>query len=59
MWYVMLTATLPGIRSTVFVFHNENEAYEFQSCLHSRYPDAQTELGAVGEATEVFESWSY
>jgi hypothetical protein len=59
MYYIHLIKPLPGIRSTIFIFHNQLEAEEFASSIHSKYPDAETEEGIVGEATEVFESWSF
>jgi hypothetical protein len=59
MYAVQIKTTHPGVRSSVFVFYNENEAYEFASCFHSKYPDAETVLSEVGEATEVFEHWSF
>ena len=59
MYYVRLLKPIPTIRSEIFVFYNELEAEEFQSCIHAQYPDAQTESGTVGEPTEIFESWSF
>lgn len=59
MYAVVINTTHPGVRSSVFVFYNEAEAYEFQSCFHSKFPDAETTLSVAGEPTEVFESWSF
>lgn len=59
MYAVVIKTTHPKVRSLVFFFYSEGEAYEFQSCFHSKFPDAETELSVAGEATEVFEHWSW
>jgi hypothetical protein len=59
MFYVMLKQPIAGVRSQLFVFYNQSEAEEFASCLHSAHPGCATEEGTVGEATEVFEHWSF
>ena len=59
MYVVVLNSPLPGIRSEVFVFYTDSEAFEVQPCIHSQYPDAETTLHKSGEPTEVFEHWSF
>lgn len=59
MWVVTLTKPLPGVRATVFVFFTQAEADEFQSCVHASHQGAETALEEAGEATDVFESWSF
>lgn len=61
MWVVRLVRPLPGIRAEVFVFHSQAEAFEFASCVHSRFAEhhPETVTEQAGAATDVFESWSF
>ena len=56
---VTLKKSLPGVRHEVYVFTNMNEAEEFASCIHARFPDAETQLEYAGDASDVFEHWSF
>lgn len=59
MFYVKIK-TLPGIRADIFFFYTMEEASEFASCLHAKYGEAaETEEGEAGQATDVFEHWSF
>jgi hypothetical protein len=59
MYVVTLKKPLPGIRSTVFVFHTQEAADEFASCIHFSYTGAQTHTEPAGEPQEVFPEWSF
>ena len=71
MWIVTLKHPLPGVAATTFLFHNYEEACEFQSCLHATRDQGQpaangvicqhvleTTLSVIGLATDVFPHWS-
>lgn len=59
MWYVELKKPLERVRSTLFVFETEQEAFEFQERLDRDRLRTVSELGEVGSPREIFPDWGY